>query len=263
MKLLPDAYQSIWRAICHIPGVTLSHVTADPARAEGMGWDVGIDGWSQTLHALSIEWNVGIDPVAPDLLGTAIVHKLQPHLAVQSRRSREGLEAGTALPFRPHDGYRRIAHAIADRTAIGCILDEGERNGWRPDVMVQSRILRPHDELHRGAIDHRGGRILSDESIGVVDEIGERFLQLHATLPGTRVNLVGEVLTVAGPRMPETVLSAAIGRRVGDLVAIHPLVDERTVSSVVNHDGFVAVTLVPDRVRMSDVLEGVDAAHPA
>lgn len=263
MRLPPEAYQAIWRAVCQIPGVTLSHVTGDPTRAPGMGWDVGIDGWSQTLHAISIEWSAGVDPGAPETLGTRIVQKLQSHIAVQSRRSREGLEAGTALPFKPGDGYRRIVHAIADRTAIGCLIAEADHHGWTRAAMVRTRILRPHDELHQGAVDHGGGRYLSNDSICVVDEMGERFLQLHATLPLTKVGLVGEVMTINSPRMPETVLTAATGRRVGDLVAVHPLVDERIVSSATNHDGFVSITLVPDRIRISDVLDGADDKYPA
>ena len=271
-NIAPDHYQTIWRAVASIPGVTLDHVTSDPAYADGVAWEVGITGWSPSLHSLMMELHAKVDLGAPETLGTRIIAALNSRIATQSRRSREGLAAGTATPFSDADGWRRIAHMSIDATMAGILREIANKKGYPFSSVLHTAILSPHDELHRSATDHRGGHRLINPSIGVLDEMGERLLHLHGDIdrsgeaslpfgepthaPKKGASLAGEVLTVlTDERFPDSALSALAGRPVRDLASISPLVDGRTIASIEAHDGFVAAHLVPARLPMSLLLE--------
>ena len=260
MSIAPEAYQDVWRAVCQTPGLTLENVAPDERMAQGAAYELSVDGWSPSLHFIQMQWISRVDPGAPETLATRIVNGIRSQLAIQSRRAREGLEVGTALPFRI-DGdlmrIERLAHMHMDATAAAVLLRDGREAGWDIEKIVRNGIQRQHDALHKGAIDHRGGRRLADQGVAVADEMGVRFFHTCSTF-GKGASLDGEVLTVTCPTVPDTALVAMSGRPVTAFADVDEAVNRRTVTRAEAHDGFVALHLEARRIRVSDLLAGAE-----
>lgn len=260
MTITPEVYQDVWRGVCQIPGLTLENLAPDERLAEGAGYELSVDGWSPSLHFLQMQWISRVDPGPSETLATRIVNGIRGQLAIQSRRSREGVEAGTALPFRINGDLMRIerlGHLHMDATAAAVLLRDGRAAGWDVERIVREGVQRQHDALHKGAIDNRGGRRLADQGVAVDDEIGVRFFETGSTF-GKTASLHGETLTVICEPPPETTLVALTGRPVADFADIDEVVNRRTVTRAEAHDGFVALHLHARRIRISDMLSGME-----
>lgn len=262
----------------------------DPSiRPSSYLFEIAVDGWSPSLHFISMQWLAPIlitdqvmDDIAtnPGAFGATIVTMLAPRIAAQRARADAGLELGWVIPNdldRPRPEHRtRIDHLMVDRSIADFVRDADRSR--QPQVPTLERDLaKAIDYLHKHAFDDRGGPLLTSQTprcwVEERDD-GTRHCGTHVTIrqdpsllgpdgrfaPGLmRAAHDGRVLTVVpgnGDVIPETVTLAAVGRPLRDIIELHPAYDDRIIQSATMIDGALRFTLVPDDVLVGDLDKG-------
>lgn len=273
--LAPAIVQALWSQVGAIPGCVLSHATAEPVQGSGGARPVtiGIDGWSPSLHAVSMELRV-VTVGATDHEGMLrqILATIRHELTIQARRARDGLALGQAVPF--HIDREAVGHLSIDASLLALMLERHAPQGSTPMATVRAHIAVPLGHLHNSALDHRGGSVLSDTLTTVRETPASRIVEVSHTLdqegvhPTRRyrdgnavVTIEGRSVLIHGRVLPLTAAAAAVGRPLGDIAAIHPFLDTRIVQAVEVGDEWTEVALEPRYVRLGTVTAlGVDDA---
>lgn len=240
-------------------------------------------GWSPSLHQTLMQATVplrGRDPASPE--AAAIVRDQVGALAAdQRRRGNDAAAIGITAPLAIADTNTPIGHLTADRSALA--LASLRHGHFTHDVLAAAvgllhrnstamlaslrhgylprGVLAPAVGLLHGDPTASGGLMqITGHGILVRDERGTQHLGWSAGLPtrerSTKGRLVDEDLIITGITLPETLLAAATGRRVGDVVAAHPLLDERVIAKAVQagpDDQTITIRLARDRVRLADL----------
>lgn len=268
--------QAAWRAVGAVAGCTYAHLSPgdrihpDPNAASVV---VGISGWSPSLHGVEIEYDLTIEaPASSDLTANAapphetaragieraILDALEPGLAIQRARAERAALLGIPFPVSSNlQDSRDLLHLHLDASQAAIVVERSMHHGQTPAEALRTFIAMPLRELHRNAVDHRGGHRLGSDAFDVLDHEGRSDVAFLTDLlsdprfshPGIGAIMKGRSISITGLAVPDTLLTASEGRLLGDLIRLHPYLDGRRVEKVVTSPddaaGFV-VHLVPD-----------------
>lgn len=192
-------------------------------------FSVSFTGWSPSLHRISIRVREhASDEASKEKTFVRLMAKCRTTIERQGRRA----EAAAKLGYHHNLPNGRVEHLQIDEAMIAIARDGGT------DLMgsVRNAIGKLHDRM---AIDH-GGRVLSRVDMMVV-ECGEQD-RLRCVAPTIKIRRDGQVVgRHSGPwirinanHLPETTLTALIGRPVKDLVHLHGALDDRIIQRAEN-----------------------------
>ena len=245
---------ALTEAISPIEGISMCMVSIDRDDAGAMLVSAGFEGWSPSLHLTAVSLNVSCaseDPAIAMLL-------LGPAIARQAERAADARRLGL---IGQHGYGATIGHLWTDKSLA-------EMRAGDPTLMtVPDHLAQAIPLSHRDGSPHQGGASIASAQ-GVVMETmwrGERARMAGAStqimpaghIPGMRrpdgpaTTFDGVMLSIPSGPLPETVLVAMTGRRVGDLARVHPTLDGRTIGAAMNGSGHVRIVVVPDLVRVA------------
>jgi hypothetical protein len=225
-----------------IPGCLLTSldlVTSDAKPNARPSLRAVLHGWSPSLHYVQIrctslipkDWTVS-DLGHPDFMDVA-TRMFAAKLAIQRVRSEAGITVGAPLPIvLRHNRTARIDHMHADRAALTLALrDPRSTPGMSSTTFAQ--VLRGMVEgahLH-GKVYNGGARL--EGNANAIEEVREGDATLRTVRvpvrPGGTLSMWGPHLQMRGPDLPDTVLLAASGRRLGEVVEVEPVLAGRII----------------------------------
>jgi len=210
--------------------------------------DVSLTGWSCTLHRLKMRWRetvelregaCGIEQAraSKDLFALRI--------AKQMGRLQQGIAMGLAVPlfsWMPTEEID-VTHLVIDRALAEMMT---ERNPAALIQMLQESIMNLHQEPDDG---------LRDELLGDQTAKGRTWTMLHRMTDDSFY--YGDQLWTRGT-LPQTVLVAVVGRRLGDVVDGAPAtVADRTITAAeLSDDGDgTEFSFEPDNATVRRILD--------
>lgn len=255
----PNAETALRKEIGSIPGVEIRRITAMPPvrnpNSNKLDVVITLNGWSPCLNLISMVWEATVEHGESSAfqLGDLTI-QLADHLLIQRRRQTEALSLGRASPFDvcDDDGHRddtQIDHILID-PLLAEMIGQGEtlirevgNTIW--DIHYDLQLDRSGlEELLQGEQTPEYG----ESSPGTHGVFGRIFL-FDKPIPGTGMIYDGLHLTVPG-RLPETMLSACAGRRLGDVVdQVPPALADRIITGA--HQGGDALLLSIEPVTVS------------
>jgi hypothetical protein len=277
-------HRAAWSALGSIPGCALDTVVWAGSRTTcSRVLVVRGTGWSPSLHRVGMAWEIDL---SPDVAGRTyetddnMLDLMSVRLEEQRRRSLAGCALGAPVPLRVDGGAPSpVDHLVIDVSLMALLADMALRRDQDMDRAV-TPIGHAVCALHEATSDHDGGHaILGRETQVSCSDVGrlvspswhmgeDRIVALTspagryasmapppARRPGDAptVTMSGSTVLVSGAILPETALAGAPGRRVGDLVDIHPLLHDRIVDKAHGGDGWFAVSMTEAVVRIGDV----------
>lgn len=195
-------------------------------------------GWSPSLHEKSMRWTSLIpkgwdvpDIANPDFL-PVLTRMFGAKLAFQRSRATAALAVGAALPMTVSDHALPIDHMHADRGALILALRMPRSTSRVTSRSFANSIRQMVSCAHQDAVDYNGGARLEGNG-GMIEEVGMRdatlrTVRVSASLGGI-VSMWGSHLQLRGTDLPDTMVAAAVGRRLGDLVDVDPVLASRTI----------------------------------
>lgn len=239
---LPAACDAaIQSAFGAIPGVRLGDVTLSHPKPvggkSGTPWlVVDLTGWAPTLHEATMRLHAR-PAVGPDDPGhrDETMALLEPALARQRSRAAAGLAHGISRPLalRPRTpdamGVPRIEtrHLHIDASLPALAVAGG-------DFDLERTLEMAIRELLEGDADVDGDACIAHDAHHMTEADGVRAVGTQVVIhgeAGRSVTFDGRTLEMHGRTVPETMLVAISGRRLGDLAALHPAIDGRIVRS--------------------------------
>lgn len=210
-----------------IPAIERIDMEWSPNAAMGPVASVSFKGWSPSLHSTWIQAICripdGVDD--EDRLADILLDGFRPAFRRQARRAADAALLGHALPL--PNGITE--HLLIDEAMVALAGETGM------DLAQAIRIgiggLHGSSRLHRGGTRQRmpGMQIGEAEGDGAV---------LRYAAPDVRITVRGRYKAAmhrgdridarSGP-LPETALTAAIGRTVGDVAYVHPILNGRRI----------------------------------
>ena len=231
-----------------------------------------VTGRSPSLHRQSWYWSTIISLTGgDDVIAACAVDSLKDALALQHERAADGIALGYAHPLVMNEGYAgmepvEIGHLGMDRATLAIRLSELPSGASAKDEMkrLQDIVRAVHREPTTG-----DKRTIRNPWATITDLYGRgRQLNIRTPLPlasGRSASYDGKRLTLPAAALPDTVMTALQGRPLGDLVAVHPLLDGRTIRRITptknkNGEPRLRITLDSDRILIGDALDAdVDA----
>ena len=222
---------------------------------------VSFKGWSPTLHETWVQL-LGEPFTGPEDEDAAIDRLLLDYgdgFARQRRRSEDAARLGRRTPFPKKD----IDHLWVDEAMAPLARAGGT------DLMgaVRDLIGRVHqlDNIHRGGARHR----LNGFADTVTGESEEADTMLRYACPSIKMRTAagrngivhtGHIVTIQAGDIPQTLLTALVGRPLRDLAAIHPALDDRIIriADNANVGGRTVVRIGVDQhlQRVPDAIDG-------
>lgn len=263
-EVQPDIQHAIQAAIGAVPGLSVASMTTRQQTPQGYEIEIGVEGWSPSLHRLSMQWVITMTGVQYDRDPTLLAHRIKQaengialYVKTQLQRARDAANIGITSPLAALDAPAEVDHLTADRSALALTA---LYHGTHTRMVLGKGVSR----LHREAIDNRGGSILSALGIMVVDELGTQHLRWSVSFPRTsdetHVELFDDTLYITGTPIPETLAIALAGRPLEAVASIHPMLDKRIIAEATINPADspsaqpnLAIRLVPDRVRIGDL----------
>jgi hypothetical protein len=245
-----------------VPGVRVSGVNAIAEGDHVRGVSVFLTGWSPSLHELHINYvaTVPID-LHRTLDAETTLRSFAPALTEQRGRARNALSLGRALPL-PYDSdpvvggpsdTPHVSHLLVDRALPVLAALDGDH--------LEISLVEGVMDLHRDPQDSNGGPLLADSTtfVAAADAgmVAGRLVPID-TVPGTPATFDGRWLRIGGGALaavPETVITMLPGRRVRDVVPLHPSLDDRIILEACEdeRDGDLALLLEPDLVPFGEI----------
>ena len=245
-----------------VPGLASRHVSLAHGDDGSLVARVSFSGWSPSLHEVAIEAKAR----ARDGREETAMHLLGPMLQRQCLRAAEAGRMCHRIPLSGVMGYSVLGHLHVDRALVDMREDDPT---LLPIIGHLDRELKP---LHRAPQAHDGGLVLTDrggmvcEATGrdgritrmigaAVDIMPDGFLADRRPQAKKVPRFDGAMLTLPVASVPDTILHAMPGRRVGELVRVHRLLDDRVVNQARNSkDGKrVLLALEIDPVAIADL----------
>lgn len=265
VSMEPRAQAALAASFLSIPGVMLRRID-EVSRKTGMARiSMEIDGWSPSLHTISIQYMRDVPLVDGEVTSDGIRKAYHDALIEQSARSAAGIHMGLYAPLTmdtpKRSGYAgggkppylEMRHLLVDASLPAVIAADSE-----DPVRTLKRVVR---NLHTQAEDWQGGSFVAD-GVGLVMECGLGRLvgsETHIDMPrGHSATFNGLSLGIHGTAIPESVLEQAVGRPLRDIVAVHPALDSRIVrsaSGVTGPGSGIDVTFEPQLIVFDDVEE--------
>lgn len=260
--LKPEAEAAIRRAIGAIPGTSIERITAmPPANANSLrliNVRIKLMGWSPSLNEIRMAWETSIhDDVDAETQSETLLSRLEDRLAIQQARFDEAMTLGKASPFltdldEGRYDVHEIDHLLIDR-ALAFMLEDAD--GTFHEVGDGLYVLHIENCDRDGDVTHLEAEITPEHnqpSPGMQALHGRVFTRDFNVTEGVVYN--GRTLRIKR-NLPETAISAAVGRTVGEVVDGIPLLAGHRILSVDQEDGECIITVEPDLVGVGDHLD--------
>lgn len=221
-----------------IPGTGDYNVGVIPlSSGDAVMINTAMRGWSPVLHETRIMHKAHHRLVDDRGAPVALADFTAPHvnemlLSLQRARAQDAARLGHQTPL----PRREISHISIDR-ALPHIMDR-PMSGMR--MAVHEAVSRAHSSMltYDGSAKFESGGVLLAEKRqddGTWLRIALPNLKMRIDGDGKRVaTLRGFDLDIEAPHLPNTVLAAMAGRMVGDVVTLHPMLDNRIITKAVN-----------------------------
>jgi len=243
-------------ALHAVPGLSKMHITYSRGmtRIADRTMTIAIDGWSPTLHFVSMSHVVGLGAAIDDASVQAAIPKVADVIGRLATRADDGARHGATKPLEMRNGPD-VSHLYVDRALAGMIVvPESCRNGAR------SAVRDVHKPSGGGAscVSHMGtlrARIVErryDE--GFRREVGWTWSITNSDGP----TYDGAVLSLKAGPLPEMLTAAMPGRPLRDLALVHRALDDRIVRDLYRDDlgggqTLYTATFEPDLVKLADL----------
>lgn len=234
------AVQSAFGSIPGVGGVRVHHSrTKDAVPTHVVS--VHASCWAPSLHEADLQIGHRTTTALRDpAIGDELLEAFAPAIERQRRRAEAGLRHGIARPLPLILVKKRIGgsvvqpvvemrHMHVDAALPVLAADNGLVD--LPDVL-RAGVLRLLDTGDHGSEPHDGEDLIVGENDVIVDEGGVRAVGTRIALhsePGRSVHYDGTMVSIQGRPLAETIVAAATGRPLGDLVRLHPALDTRIV----------------------------------
>jgi len=196
---------------------------------------IGFLGWSPSLHAIKIERVVHVKMVdsqnSPRARGDLIQECLQGMdevEAIQCERAEAAKSLGADGPL----DLREISHLQADH-AWPTLKKASDGD---PHKSYTEALRRAHTESTTGRRNHRGSGVHviegRDKDTGCIIRAVLPHLRIKDANGRRAITWRGCDFEIHSPPPVETILAAMPGRRLGDFISLHPLLDERLIEGV-------------------------------
>lgn len=237
-----------------IPGCGLLWVDTTPA---SLGFSLSMRGWSPSLHRTDMDVAFTADAGTGQESALA---KLDLMLGLQRRRAAAGLALGTPFPLDHRVGLPmsqgedvrmpEVRHLWVDRSAISTLI--ARHPNRNVDDVILGAVIKPLERLHEAGTDGAWHQ-MGGNGIAFTDENG--LPEVEPTVAVTRdVVANGEELILTGRTIPETACALLTGEPLERLVDLGPDYSGRIIACVKPFQTHVVVDLVPDLVRIDQVL---------
>lgn len=240
--LHPDAARMIQESLEATRGVKVTEIVSThmaSSALQGMGMvQVKLTGWAPTLNAYAYHWQEDFCTYGgADSQCDEILRLLQGPNAANVLGEERARELGIAEPV-DHRAPDGIDHLLVDRSVVGLLSrDGGDAKGALRSVVSQ-------------ILDMPGF-----EGRGDVMDCDEGYASGIRLMPKVRL---GDAFYDGGwlqtrQVLPETLLEAAVGRRLGDVAAVPPEIADRIVMIAVNDRKGARLDVAPDFMRIGDM----------
>jgi hypothetical protein len=234
------AVQSAFGSIPGVDGVRLHHSrTKDAKRTHIVS--VHATCWAPSLHEADLQIGHRTTTALTDpAIGGELLEAFAPVIERQRRRAETGLKYGIARPLPLQRPHRRIGGRLVEPViemrhmhidAALPILAAANGLVDLPDVL-RAGVLRLLDSGDHSAEPHDGGDLVVGENDVIMDDAGVMAVGTHVVLhsaPGRSIRYDGSMVTIRGLPLAETLIAAAGGRPLRDLVQLHPALDSRII----------------------------------
>jgi len=288
-----EVVSSTRTVLAALSGVAIRRVTAQ--YTEDRVWRVDVDAtaWSPGLYGMEVRWTAHVDH-SPTLhrlfawvdrasLRGRLRRALAGPIALQAARAARGRRLGIRAPLElpspataaSTPDSMRIDHLVVDRQALRNLVaaiarTQGTAGALRAplDRQIAFDAASAHEPDPGKPAEPRDGRVVSGVNlirklpVSMREVAGldgtESLLQAHFGIGtgSTAASFDGTHLIVLAP-IPETLLTACVGRTVGDVVATGTPVDGRTITDARLSGQSSIIATVPDAVRVRDLPEGI------
>lgn len=195
--------------------------------------EIRMNGWSPTLNGISMRFDTA---VCSRINGRAttleeIVHeattRLQAILDRQRERAKDAAARGMAKPA----SSGTVEHIDTDVAFARVVASVGKD----PAGVLDGAMRRGHSDSN---VDAKGGRILAVSGAHVAEYPIDEGHWIRVCLPHVKlrdaqgrhtVTWRGHEIEVPSAQLPDSVLTTLVGRPLGDLVMVHPLLDGRII----------------------------------
>lgn len=270
-----DALRAIWRALTDVPGLHLKSSELVPVDGDGPdNLALTVRGWSPTLHACDMLWNVPVDVGSPRLLDM-LTNGMHDLLETQRRRAASAYAYGIPLPadVRWKEGWRQLH---ADSSHLACHIHsktEAQDALWQeiddfdsPDLTndLLKETLGNLQLAHDDEQPHDGGRVIRNSGCMGMEVDGLHVIKLSSTKMlgcerrefSIRHGFRGEtILSIRDTKLPASVIGALAGRHVGEVVFLHRLVNGRRIAAASGDDFSIELELEPEYVAYRDLAD--------
>jgi len=225
------------RALSDVPAVTCIELTPQPAAVRGQGLSLSFKGWSPSLHAA---WTLAYEPFPDgvedeDLATDAMIALFDQVIQRQRDRAADALALGHLEPLR--NGM--VEHLQMD-VALAAIYTQGKEER---DLVEFARSAV--GALHCSTTKHAGGATLGRIGQMVGESRRPDGTTIRYVAPQVKIYrdrglppsvFTGHHLRLHTDRLPETVLTALVGRPLRALAEVHPMLDDRPIRRADNDE---------------------------
>ncbi len=230
-----------------MPGCSLVPVdpVAGPVTALGIPgrvpvYDISIVAWGPTLHETHMTWQIS------GRSDQELIDALNPHLDLQ--HARRGIARRLGLSDERQPPLTAMDHVAVDRVALSMMRD--------PRQTIRTALA----SIATG-YPYKSGRIINNVTLRARDAgVDPPHPRLAIALKSAFSIFDGETLSFKAD-LPEAVMAVAVGRPIGDLVALDPgleAISERPIIDIVDRGGRIYVTVRSDWVVLADHLPPID-----
>lgn len=234
------AIQSAFGSIPGVSGVRVYHSRTKDAIPTHVV-RVHASCWAPSLHEADLQIGHRTTTALRDpAIGAELLQAFALAIQRQRHRAEAGLRHGIARPLPLTQAKRRIddrlvqpalemRHMHVDAALAVVAADSGLVD--LPEVL-RAGVKRLLDTGDHSAEPHDGEDLIVGETDVIIDDDGTRAVGTRVTLrsePGCSIHYDGTMVSIHGRPLAETLLTAAAGRPLGDLVRLHPALDARIV----------------------------------
>lgn len=238
----PETEDLIRETIESWHGVQMTDFTAAHGASAALGISiiqVKVKGWTPALHAYTYTWQGEVDqPLEAQDQANQFLDDVRNELLQQAARGIEAQDIGLVEPV-DINHENAIDHMQVDRSVVALMR--------REDGDVKQHLLEIMRELHS----QHDGEPISGQMTGSNASAYGRILMPEIVL--------GEDSVYDGRGLyshqlyPETMLTAAVGRRLGDLAAVPGEIADKVVVSATNVVQGAIFRVAPDYISVSEV----------
>jgi hypothetical protein len=259
-KLPAKLHQDICSWICAVPGVRVSGIWVDDT-GQNTRIEIGIEGWSPTLHPLSMEWV--IEPKKP--VEEIDIHYIKEHVFSKLQKQKERAKSSLLFEEPMPMSFDIIDHVHIDRTLIDLLLNRHKDNksklNFKEDCAKKIRkILK---DAHFYSIGNDGGII--EYKNEETDQKSVVFERQNIPAIGFSVNIkisdrinfhvFDRNICIENMTIPETLITSFIGKKLTSLMEFkNDFAESRIIEKIFNSGDDLCIYLEPEYVEIGSYL---------